>query len=88
MGHRVAVKMLGINPSTMRIHNEYASLLQQFQWNYFITCRTPYKIHTMTVRNWITKLLKASNKVEQAWGIQKITQLKTEIILKHLVYNY
>jgi hypothetical protein len=49
----------------MRIHNEYASLLQQFQWNYFITCRTPYKIHTMTVRNWITKLLKASNKVSE-----------------------
>ena len=55
----------------MRIHNEYASLLQQFQWNYFITCRTPYKIHTMTVRNWITKLLKASNKVEQTFYVSE-----------------
>ena len=23
----------------------------QYDWNYFITCRTPYRIHTMTARN-------------------------------------
>ena len=55
----------------MKLSNEYASLLQQFQWNYFVTCRTPYKIHTMTVRNWITKLLKASNKVEQTFYVSE-----------------
>ena len=48
----------------MRLSKCYADFLQKYQWNYFITCRTPYKIHTMTVRNWITKLLKTSNKVE------------------------
>ena len=50
----------------MTTAKDYASFLHQLQWNYFVACRTPYKIHTMTVRNWLTKLLKHSNKVEQA----------------------
>ena len=36
-----------------------------------LSIRTPYKIHTMTVRNWITKLLKASNKVEQTFYVSE-----------------
>ena len=47
----------------MNLSKDYADFIQQFQWNYFATCRTPYKIHTMTVRNWLTKLLNSSNKV-------------------------
>ena len=53
----------------MKITKHYSNLLQQLKWNYFITCRTPYKIHTMTVRNWITKLLKNSNKVENVFYV-------------------
>ena len=56
----------------MNTPNDYASFLQQLQWNYFITCRIPYKIHTMTVRNWLTKLLLYSNKVEQAFFVTEI----------------
>ena len=51
----------------MNASTAYTQFLNQFEWNYFITCRTPYKVYTMTVRNWITKLLKASNKVEQVF---------------------
>ena len=53
----------------MKITKHYSDFLQQLKWNYFITCRTPYKIHTMTVRNWITKLLKNSNKVENIFYV-------------------
>ena len=53
----------------MKITKHYSDFLQQLKWNYFITCRTPYKIHTMTVRNWITKLLKKSNKVENVFYV-------------------
>ena len=53
----------------MNLSNDYADFIQQLQWNYFATCRTQYKIHTMTVRNWLTKLLQRSNKVEQAFFI-------------------
>ena len=53
----------------MKITKHYSDFLLQLNWNYFITCRTPYKIHTMTVRNWITKLLKNSNKVESVFYV-------------------
>jgi hypothetical protein len=53
----------------MTTAKDYANWLQQLQWNYFATCRTPYKIHTITVRNWITKLLKTSNKVENVFYV-------------------
>ena len=55
----------------MKITKHYSDFLQQLKWNYFITCRTPYKIHTMTVRNWITKLLKTSNKVENVFYVSE-----------------
>jgi hypothetical protein len=55
----------------MNIGKEYASFLNQFEWNYFITCRTPYSIYTMTVRNWITKLLQKTNKVEQVFYVSE-----------------
>ena len=53
----------------MNLSNDYANFIQQFQWNYFATCRTPYKIGAMTVRNWLTKLLNSSNKGEQAFYV-------------------
>ena len=53
----------------MTTAKDYAAFLQQLQWNYFATCRTPYKIHTMTARNWLTKLINNSNKVEQAFYV-------------------
>ena len=51
------------------IKKNNTSFLQQLQWNYFATCRSPYRINTMTVRNWLTKLLRKSNKVEQAFYV-------------------
>ena len=53
----------------MNTAQDYASFLQNYNWNYFITCRTPYRIHTMTVRNWITKLFNNSNKVEKVFFV-------------------
>ena len=53
----------------MTTAKDYASFLKQLQWNYFATCRTPYKIHTMTVRGWLTKLVNSSNKVKQAFFV-------------------
>ena len=53
----------------MNTPKDYANFIKQLQWNYFITCRTPYRINTMTVRNWLTKLLKRSSKVEQAFYV-------------------
>ena len=53
----------------MTTSKNYASFLQQFQWNYFITFRTPYKIRTMTVRKWISKLFINSNKVEKVFFV-------------------
>tara|TARA_A100001011_G_scaffold372747_1_gene431472 strand:+ start:34 stop:435 length:402 start_codon:yes stop_codon:yes gene_type:complete len=53
----------------MNLSKDYADFIQQFQWNYFATCRTPYRIYTMTVRNWLTRLLNRSNKVEQAFYV-------------------
>ena len=53
----------------MNLSKDYASFLQQIQWNYFATCRSPYRINTMIVWNWLTKLLKRSNKVEQAFFV-------------------
>ena len=55
----------------MKIHNEYARFIQNFDWNYFITCRTPYKIHTKTVRDWIDKLFSRSNKVEKVFFVSE-----------------
>jgi len=55
----------------MKIHNEYARFIQQFNWNYFITCRTPYKIYTKTVRDWIDKLFSRSYKVEKVFFVSE-----------------
>mgnify|MGYP000084635476 FL=1 len=55
----------------MKIHNEYARFIQQFNWNYFITCRTPYRIHTMTVRNWLEKLFNRTYKIDNVFYVSE-----------------
>ena len=42
-----------------------------FNWNYFITCRTNYKIHTMTVRNWVSKLFRRSYQVDNVFYVSE-----------------
>ena len=49
----------------------YASLLLQYDWNYFITCRTPYRIHTMTARKWIQKLFDKTYKVNNVFFVSE-----------------
>jgi len=60
-----------LNSRPTNTAKNYASFLQQLQWNYFITCRTPYRINMMTVRNWLTMPLKKLNKVEQAFFVSE-----------------
>ena len=55
----------------MYVAKDYSAFLQQFNWDYFITCRTPYKIYTMTVRNWINKLYKRSVKVDNVFFVSE-----------------
>ena len=55
----------------MDLSKDYADFIQQLQRNYFATCKTPYKIHTMTARNWLTKLLQRTSKVEQAFVVSE-----------------
>ena len=55
----------------MDLNYEYARFIQNFDWNYFITCRTPYKIYTKTVRDWIDKLFSRSYKVEKVFFVSE-----------------
>ena len=55
----------------MTTQQAYASLLLQYDWNYFITCRTPYRIHTMTARKWIQKLLDKTYKVNNVFYVSE-----------------
>ena len=55
----------------MKITKHYSKFLQGFNWNYFITCRTPYKIHTMTVRNWVSKLFRRSHQVDNVFYVSE-----------------
>jgi len=55
----------------MTEHQAYASLLLQFDWNYFITCRTPYRIYTMTTRKWIEKLFDKTYKVNNVFFVSE-----------------
>ena len=51
--------------------NGYAEFLRMFDWNYFITCRTHYKVHLMTARNWINKLVEAEEDVEETEPVEE-----------------
>ncbi|MDA0779485.1 MAG: hypothetical protein O2810_01105 [Bacteroidetes bacterium] len=48
---------------------QYARFLEQrFNWKYFLTARTPYKINTYTPVNWSNRLLK-NNKVDKVFYV-------------------
>ena len=48
---------------------QYAKFLnEQFNWKYFLTARTPYKINTSTPMNWSYRLL-GNNKVDNIFYV-------------------
>ena len=49
----------------MDVRQQWAQFLSEYDWNYFITCKTPYKIYTRTVSSWIDKLYANSSKVDK-----------------------
>ena len=55
----------------MDVRQQWAQFLNDYDWNYFITCRTPYKIHTRTVSTWIDKLYSNSTKVDKVFYVSE-----------------
>ena len=55
----------------MKMKNGYAEFLGMFDWNYFITCRTHYKVHLTTARNWINKLISSTYMVENVFYVSE-----------------
>ena len=53
----------------MDVRQQWAQFLSEYDWNYFITCRTPYKIYTRTVSSWIDKLYANSSKVDKIFYV-------------------
>ena len=51
----------------MDIRRQWAQFLSEYKWNYFITCRTPYKIYSRIVSSWIDKLYSNSSKVDKVF---------------------
>ena len=62
--------------------NHYSKFLEQYDWNYFITCRSHYRLNTLTAENWVNRLLKASNKVNQVFYI--VENDKADMSSKHV----
>ena len=63
-------------------NNHYSKFLEQYDWNYFITCRSHYRLNTLTAENWVNRLLKASNKVNQVFYV--VENDKADISSKHV----
>ena len=55
----------------MDVRKQWAQFLSEYDWNYFITCRTPYKIYTRTVSSWIDKLYGNSSKVDKVFYVSE-----------------
>ena len=53
----------------MEVRQQWAQFLNEYEWNYFITFRTPYKIYTRTVSSWIDKLYGNSLKVDKVFYV-------------------
>jgi hypothetical protein len=53
----------------MDVRLQWAHFLGEYEWNYFITCRTPYKIYTRTVSSCIDKLYCNSSKVDKVFYV-------------------
>ncbi|MDA1144377.1 MAG: hypothetical protein O3B94_05365, partial [Bacteroidetes bacterium] len=59
----------------------YGKFLENYDWNYFITCRSHYRLNALTAENWVNRLLKASNKVNQVFYV--VENDKADISSKH-----
>ena len=53
----------------MDVRQQWAQFLDEYDWNYFITCRTPHKIYTRTVFSWINKIYGNSLKVDKVFYV-------------------
>ena len=53
----------------MDVRQQWAQFLNEYDWNYFITCRTHYKIYTRTVSSWTDKLYGNSLKVDKVFYV-------------------
>ena len=53
----------------MKTTTAAAKWVNDYDWNYFITCRSHYRLNTLTAENWVNRLLKASNKVNQVFYV-------------------
>jgi acid phosphatase class B len=64
-----AFKTLLIKLKTIDLRQQWLQILNEYGWNYFITCRTPNKIYKRTVSTWIDKLSCNSTKVEKIFYV-------------------
>ena len=55
----------------MDVRKQWVQFLCEYDWNYFITCRTLYKIYTRTVSTWIDKLYANSSKVDKVFYVSE-----------------
>lgn len=53
----------------MDLRRQWAQFLGEYDWNYFITCRSPYKIYTRTVSSWVERLYGNSSKVDKIFYV-------------------
>ena len=53
----------------MDVRRQWAQFLGEYDWNYFITCRSPYKIYIRTVSSWIDRLYNNSSKVDKIFYV-------------------
>ena len=56
----------------MGINHEYAKFIESFDWDYFLTIRSPYKITTMTPRKWTAKLFQNSKKINSLFYVREL----------------
>ena len=55
------------NNHAMGINKQYASWLNTYKWNYFITLRSNYKYNYMTVRTWMKSLFNKQTSVTRVF---------------------
>ena len=53
----------------MVINKHYASWLNTYKWNYFVTLRSHYKYNYMTVRTWMKRLLNIQASVSRVFYV-------------------
>ena len=65
-----------------QINKSYSNFLEQYDWNYFITCRSPYRLNTLTADNWVKRIINKSNKVDKVFYV--VENDKADISSKHV----